>query len=236
MKKSIISTCQNCISKNKGIFCGLGTPETEDLSRHKIINTFKKGQTIFMQGNHPSGIYCIGNGNIKLTQIGNDGKETILKIAQGGDILGHQNIFTEDSCSATATAMKDTEICFIDKKYILKVIENNPNVAMNIIHKLSRDMSSAENKLSSLHQKNVRERLAELILSLKKSHGVMDGGSWKIDLKLTREEMAKMIGTSHETLIRFMTEFKEAGMLEQVGKIIFIKNELELKDTANMKY
>ena len=97
-------------------------------------------------------------------------------------------------------------------------------------------MGNAENKLSSLHQKNVRERLAELLLSLKTTHGVKENDRWKIELKLTREEMATMIGTANETLIRFMTEFKEAGIIEQEGKIIYIKDENELLNWANIHY
>lgn len=236
MKKNAHTSCETCISKAEGIFCEMHLPELEEVSQHKINNTYKKGQTLFVQGNHPFGIYCISRGNIKLTKTGVDGKETIVRIAQGGDILGHRSLFTDDNYSATATAMEDTEVCFIDKKFILKIIENNPTVALNIINKLSRDMGAAEKKLSSLHQKNVRERLAELIISLKASHGVKENGRWKVDLKLTREEMATMIGTANETLIRFMTEFKEAGILEQEGKTIFIKDEEELLNWANINY
>ncbi len=236
MKKAAHSSCENCVSRNEGIFCDLGIPEMQNISHHKVHNTFKKGQTLFVQGNHPFGIYCISKGNIKLTKTGVDGKETIVRIAFGGDILGHRSLFTDDNYSATATAMEDTDVCFIDKKFILKIIENNPTVALSVINKLSRDMGAAENKLTSLHQKNVRERLAELILSLKASHGVKTDGKWKIDLKLTREEMATMIGTANETLIRSMTEFKEAGILEQEGKTIYIKNEEELLNWANLSY
>ena len=78
--------------------------------------------------------------------------------------------------------------------------------------------------------------MAVLILSLKASHGVKENGKWKIDLKLTREEMATMIGTANETLIRFMTEFKEAGIIEQEGKTIIIKDEEELLNWANINY
>ena len=236
MKKNIHSSCEHCVSRSEGIFCDLHLPEMDEISQFKINNTYKKGQTLFVQGNHPFGIYCISNGNIKLTKTGIDGKETIVRIAQGGDILGHRSLFTDDNYSATATAMEDTEVCFIDKKFILKIIEKNPSVALNIINKLSRDMGSAEKKLSSLHQKNVRERLAELLLSLKATHGTLEEGKWKIELKLTREEMATMIGTANETLIRFMTEFKEAGIIEQVGKTIFITNEEELLNWANLNY
>jgi CRP-like cAMP-binding protein len=107
---------------------------------------------------------------------------------------------------------------------------------MHIINKLSRDMGIAENKLTSLHQKNVRERLAELLLSLKTSHGIKEGKRIRIDMKLTREEMATMIGTANETLIRFMTEFKDAGIIEQEGKVIYITDEEELLNWANINF
>lgn len=236
MKKSPHNSCENCESRSESIFCDMEIPELEEISHHKVFNTFKKGQTLFVQGNHPFGIYCISKGNIKVTKTGPDGKETIVRIVQGGDILGHRSLFSDDNYMATATAMEDTEVCFVDKKFILKVIENNPSVALNVINQLSRDMGAAERKLSSLHQKNVRERLAELILTLKATHGIKEGNRWKIELKLTREEMATMIGTANETLIRFMTEFKDAGIIEQEGKILYVKDEEELLNWANLNY
>jgi CRP-like cAMP-binding protein len=236
MKKELPINCEHCPSKETGIFCELKMPELQSISQHKVTNTYKKGQTLFVQGNHPYGLFCISKGNIKLTKVGPDGKESIVRIITGGDILGHRSLFTEDNYGATATAMEDTEVCFIDKKYIIGVINNNPSVAMNIINKLSRDMGIAESKLTSLHQKNVRERLAELLLSLKISHGVKEGKRIRIDMKLTREEMATMIGTANETLIRFMTEFKDAGIIEQEGKVIYIIDEEELLNWANINY
>ena len=236
MKKELPVDCEHCPSKGEGIFCELKMPELQNVSQHKVTNTYKKGQTLFVQGNHPYGLFCISKGNIKLTKVGPDGKESIVRIVTSGDILGHRSLFSEDNYAATATAMEDTEVCFIDKKFIIGVINNNPSVAMNIINKLSRDMGIAESKLTSLHQKNVRERLAELLLSLKLTHGTKEGKRVKIDMKLTREEMATMIGTANETLIRFMTEFKEAGIIEQEGKVIFITDEEELLNWANINY
>ena len=236
MKKDSHSTCESCPARQEGIFCNLDFDDIVDVSHHKITNKYKKGQTLFVQGTHPFGLYCISSGNIKLTKTGVDGKESIVRIVHAGDILGHRSLFTDEDFAKTATAMEDTEVCFIDKKYILSLIQKNPSVALNIINKLSRDMGHAENKLSSLHQKNVRERLAELLLSLKTTHGIKESGRWRIELKLTREEMATMIGTANETLIRFMTEFKDAGIIEQDGKVIYIKDEEELLNWANIHY
>lgn len=229
--------CQNCPSKGQGVFCDLDNPDLDEISQHKVTNTYKKGQTLFVQGNHPFGLYCINSGNIKVTKTGTDGKESIVRIVKGGDVLGHRSLFTSDYYTATATAIEETKVCFIDKKYILRLMQEKPSVSLNIINKLSRDMGAAENKVSSFHQKNVRERLAELLLLLKESHGLkIEGDKYKLDIKLTREEMATMIGTANETLIRFISEFKDEGLIEQEGKVIIICNEERLIDWANVNY
>lgn len=229
--------CESCPSKSKGVFCNLDLPELAEIAQHKVTNRYKKGQTLFVQGTHPYGLYCVSTGNIKLTKIDSTGKESIVRIVGGGDVLGHRSLFTDSHYSATATAMEDTEVCFLDKKFIMKVLEDKPSVSLNIINKLSRDMGAAEEKISSFHQKNVRERLAELFLILKESHGEkLEDGRFRINLKLTREEMATMIGTANETLIRFVSEFKDAGLIEQEGKTLFVVNEPELIEWANLNY
>lgn len=228
--------CENCPSKGQGVFCELEGLALTDVSDHKVVNTYKKGQTLFVQGNPPYGMYCISTGNIKVTQMGEDGKESIVRIASAGDVLGHRSIFTDQFYNATATAVEDCTVCFLDKKYILKLVQESPSVACNIIAKLGRDLGAAEKRISSFYQKNVRERLAELLLLLKETHGVQDGTKTRLDIKLTREEMASIIGTASETLIRFMSELKQEGYIEQAGKTIFITDEEGLLDFANIAY
>lgn len=220
--------CENCQSMVKGIFCDLEREDLQTVSKQKVTNVYKKGQTLFVEGNHPHGIFCISNGNIKLTQQAADGKETLVRIVSKGDVLGHRSLFSENTFKATATAMEDTRVCFIDKTFIMDMIKEQPSVALNVIEKLSRDMGAAEHRISSMHTKNVRERLAELLLLLKESHGIREDGRTRIDLRLTREEMATMIGTAPETLIRFITEFKDEGLIEQEGKIIFVLDNTKL--------
>ncbi|MCO4793387.1 MAG: Crp/Fnr family transcriptional regulator [Bacteriovoracaceae bacterium] len=235
MKKKGTATCENCLSRMSGVFCDLENDDLATISGHKVTNVYKKGQNLFVQGNHPYGLYCVSKGNIKVSKVGADGKESIVRVVKGGDIIGHRSLFTDQNYTATATVMEDSTVCFLDKKFIMKAIQDLPSVAMNIIEKLSRDMGAAENKVSSFHQKNVRERLAELLLLLKESHGeATEDGKVKINIKLTREEMATMIGTANETLIRFISEFKDEGLIEQEGKFIVIKDEDALMEWADV--
>jgi CRP-like cAMP-binding protein len=206
------------------------------VSDRKVMNVYKKGHTIFFQGNPPFGLYCIKSGKIKISKVGNDGKESIIRIAAEGDVLGHRSLFSEENYTATATVMEDATICFIDKKFIYKAIHDEPSVALNLIQKLSREMGSAEAKSASMSQKNVRERLAELFLMLRKSYGVVEEKRIKLDIKLTREEIASMVGTANETVIRFISEFKDEGLIEQEGKTIYILDESRLVEFANLNY
>lgn len=228
--------CDMCESRGKGIFCDLEHLPLTEVSRNKVMNTYKKGQVIFFQGNPPFGLYCVNSGKIKISKMGNDGKEAIVRLASGGDVLGHRSLFSNENYTATATALEDTAICFLDKKFIFKAIQEQPTVAMNIIQKLSKEMGTAETRSASMSQKTVRERLAELLITLGKSYGVVENGRTRLDIKLTREEMASMIGTTNETVIRFMSELKDEGVIEQEGKIIFIKNDEALLDMANLNY
>ena len=228
--------CENCASKSKGIFCELEKVALADVSHNKVMNTYKKGHTIFYQGNPPFGLYCVNSGKIKISKIGNDGKESIIRIAHAGDVLGHRSLFSNENYTATATIIEDATICFIDKKYIYKSIQDQPSIALNLIQKLSREMGAAESMSASMSQKNVRERLAELFLMLKRTYGIEENGRTKLDIKLTREEIASMIGTANETVIRFISEFKEEGLIEQEGKTIFIIDEAKLLEFANLNY
>ncbi len=234
VKSPIPRECEQCSSKAKGIFCNLTSPELQDLSSHKVENTYKKGQNLFIEGNPTYGLYCVSHGNIKISRMGENGKESIVRIATDGDVIGHRSIFSESNYSATATAMEDTHVCFIDKKYIMDMVRDKPSVANRLIEKLSKDLGASERKVASFSSKNVREKLAELLLLLNESHGIDEEGLRKINLKLTREEMASLIGTATETLIRILSEFKEDDVIEQKGKTLFLKNTDELMAIANI--
>jgi CRP-like cAMP-binding protein len=236
LSKTNSKKCQDCPSRMDGIFCELEEASLNDLGSNKITNLYKKGQTLFVEGNPPYGLYCISTGNVKVSKIGPSGKENIVRLAGAGDVLGHRSIFTDQYYSATATALEDTRVCFIDKKYILEKVEKEPTVSKNIMYRLGRDLGISENKIASLAQKSVFERTSELLLLLGASHSEETPEGKMITLKLTREEMASYLGTSSETLIRCISELKSENVLGQAGKSLIILDEEKLVEFANLSY
>lgn len=233
-KYQIPHNCHECDSTHKGIFCDLEKAWKDQLSDHKISNNYKKGQTLFVEGNPAFGVYCINRGHVKITKLDDAGKESIVRLATSGDIIGHRSLFTDEYYGATATALQDTTVCFLDKKIITKMVRECPSVAINLISRLGKDLGASEKKIASFSQKNVRERVAELLLLLKESYGYKENDTWRIDIKLTREEMASLVGTATETLIRFMSEFKDEKLISQQGKILYITDIPRLADFAGL--
>jgi CRP-like cAMP-binding protein len=225
------SDCNHCGSKDKGIFCQMEEKGITALSDNKVMNQYKKGQTIFLQGNPAYGIYCVSNGQIKLTKVGNQGKETIVGLAGNGDVIGEASFFTGRNYQLSATALTDTKVCFIDKRYFLGLLKEDSSIALNLLSKMSKEIEDTEEKIVMGHQKNVLERLATLLIDLSEVHGVkVDQKRTKIDLKLSREEMASLIATAPETLIRTISELRDEGILDQEGKLIIINDHQKLQE------
>ena len=87
-KREVPKHCEECPSKGKGIFCELESAALDEVSEHKVTNVFKKGQTLFIEGNPPYGLYCVSRGNIKLSKMSEDGKDSIVRLAGAGDVAG----------------------------------------------------------------------------------------------------------------------------------------------------
>lgn len=232
--KTWVGDCQSCSARESGVFCQLEALAIKKLSHEKVSNSYKRGQALFFQGNPPFGLYCVHSGKIKITKGAAVGKETIVRIAAKGDILGHRSLFSDSPYTASAVALEDAEVCFISKKTIYDLLEQEPKLSLQILYSVSRDMGNAEDKVASIAQRNIRERFAELLLILKKAYGEPSSNGTRLNIRLTREEMASMIGTASESLIRLVSEFREDGIIEQKGKTIFLINDGKLKEYANL--
>lgn len=195
--------------------------------------SFKKGQIIFSEGGHPLGLFCVNDGKVKLEHSGIDGKEQIVRMAKGGDVLGYRALLSSERYNASAVALDDTEICFIPKDAFFNVLKNNPQLSLEIIKMLSTELRKAEQTITDIAQKPVRERMAEALLFLKETYG-FEADNATIDVVLSREDIANLVGTATETAIRLLSEFKKDGIVESVGKKIKILDNNKLVKTANI--
>lgn len=232
-KTGFYEGCETCGARHKSIFCHLGAADLLAFNEAKSCTVYKKGQLIFNEGGHPLGLFCINSGKIKLAHAGQDGKEQIVRLAKEGDVLGYRAMLSNERYHANAVALDDTNVCFIPRDAFFKVLQTNPGLSLEIIKMLSLELRRAEQTITDLAQKPVRERMAEALLFLKETYGVEADGA-TIDVVLSREDIANLVGTATETAIRLLSEFRGDKIVEFIGKKIKILNNERLVKTANI--
>lgn len=215
-----MGACEHCFIKNDNEFSTLLFEELEYFTRSKTTLNIKKGENIVTEGHVMNGIYCLKNGKCKLSKLNTNGKSQIVKFLRQGNILGQRSVLSEEPSGLTITALEDMQVCFIPKTRIMEAIKDNPVFSLQLIKNISHQLNEANESISMMAQKSVKERLADVLLKLHKIFGTDDEGF--IDVKLTREEMANTIGTATESAIRLLSNFKASGLLELKARRIRI--------------
>lgn len=227
-----IPFCDHCTSSITSIFKNLSESEFEDLNYIKTCNFHKRGEIIYHEGNRPTGVYCISKGIIKLYKTGIEGKEQIIRFAKKGDIIGYRSILSNDLACTTAKVIEDVDLCFIPSESWLSLLQHNNDFSLDIMKFACDELGKSNSFITDIAQKNVRERLAEILLFLKEDFGLDSEGV--LQISLTREEIANITGTATESAIRLLSEFKDDKMIVLNGRKISILDETRLKKTANI--
>lgn len=229
-------SCRLCRSFERGIFSGLSEKALRILEQCKTANHYKRKQIVFYEGNPVVGVYCLQSGQVKLYKTASDGKQKIVKIAHGGDVLGYSALFTETPHLVTAEVMEEADICFLDKAKFLSVLQANPTVSLKLLGQLSHELNRLEGEVVDLAYKSVRVRLAEFLLALKQSCGVYEDDAWRLQITLSREELAQALGTTVETVVRLLSEFRADGLILVDKKSLFIRHPEKLLEFTGSPY
>lgn len=225
--------CAKCDKRGNSIFCCTHGEVMDEISDSKTCSVYRKGQVVFNEGGHPFGVYCINKGKIKVSIMGDEGKEQIVRMAREGDVLGYRSMLANERYNATATALEDCQVCFIPKDVFLRSLKSDTALSLEVMKLLSTQLKEAEIKLTHLAQKPVRERLAETLLFLKETYG-FEPNSETLSVQLSREEIGNLVGTATETAIRLLSELNREGVIELQGKKIKILNIRALVRIANL--
>ncbi|MCB0484318.1 MAG: Crp/Fnr family transcriptional regulator [Flavobacteriales bacterium] len=236
MRKNInieIEPCDRCKGLGTTCFQALGVDKIKEVSDFKSGEFYKKGQTIFYEGNHPQGLFCVKDGKIKIHKTGDDGKEQITRFVSSGEFLGYRALLSDETYSASATAIDDTSVCFIPKHIYMELLETEHKFSLNMLKLLSEDLKDSESKMINLLQKPVREKIAEALLILRRSFGFEDDGK-TLNVVITRREIGEIAGITTETTIRTLSDFKKERLISFNQKKIVVENLPALIRTAGL--
>ena len=221
-----------CLARSNSIFKHLSREELELINLGKTIEQFKRGSVIYRENSRINGCYCIERGIIKVFKTGIDGKEQIIRFAKAGDIIGFRSVLSNELACTSAEVLDDSVTCYIPSETLIHLVKHNGNFSIDLMQLTCKELGEANAYITDIAQKTVRERLAEILIHLKNDFGLDEHKI--LQISLTREELANIVGTATESVIRLLSEFKQDRLIELNGRKIRILDEAGLVRIGNI--
>ena len=222
---------KNLAGINDFIHEAKGIESLKKLSEERDVRIYKKKSDIYKENSFPKGVYFISKGKVKSYQTNELGKELITELHKEGDFFGYLSLLQDEKYTSSAAALEDSEIYMIPKDDFFSLIYKNAEVSKRFIEILSNNLKEKEKQLVKLAYNSVRKRVAEALVKLSDKYKKED--EQKFSMNVSREDLANIVGTATETVIRTLSDFKEDKLIEIAGSTITITNYGKLAAMKN---
>lgn len=219
-------SCASCENTNCIIHRSLRVNKDAEYVNQKNTLRCKKGQQFIMEGAPVNGLFFIFKGVVKVFRTGINGREQIVRFAKEGEIIGHRGFGTEEYYSIGAIALKDTVLCYFSKDVLQEAMLESPSFTYDMMLFYANELNRSENKVKSISQMTVRERVIDTLLYIHRKFGDLRG---YINLPLSRKEYADYAGTTEEQVIRVLSALKKENLITTQGKKVGIVDTQLLK-------
>ena len=195
---------------------------------------YTKRDVIFREGDPTEFFHIVKEGTVKCVKSSPEGKECTLKMLMPGDLFCCDAAAFEGARHpGTAQPMGDVSILRMNKKSYIDMLRRNPDAAIEVIKHLGNRLNEAQEKAKVLALDRADQRLASLLVELATKNGVKDPQGIKLPMRLTRQDMANMVGTTTETAIRIMSRFKRDRLVSGTATRLIIRDLAGLKALAS---
>ncbi len=221
------SHCSECAFRSL-LFERLTIDELLKMDKNKVEVMYSKGEKVITEGEKIKNFVYLKNGLVKLSKRTENGKDHIISVAKPKTFIGFLTVFALDYYQYTITALEESTLCFIDINSLKETIRENGSFALDVLSKISNVSDEIINRRVDICSKNLRGRIAYLLLFFSKKIYNKDA----FDLPLTRKEFAELIDMSTENVIRILSEFRKDGVISISGAKIEILNPESLSMIA----
>lgn len=202
--------------------------QTEIIKSNGKVISFQKKDVIFRQGTITSHVMFLESGLVKLFREGRNERSLIIKIAKPGEFIGLVSMYGNEIYHYSATAVEDAKVFFIDFKIFNSILLENGNYAIYLLKEIAKDNLSIFDRIISQYHKQLPGKIADIILYF--STHIYNSETF--EFPITRNELAELAGTTKESFIRTLAEFKNDKIIEIQGKLIKI-NSIDIIKTLS---
>src|SRR5436305_1407345 len=195
--------------KQVHLFAGLAEDDIRELASVAKRRTFRSGEVIFHRDDPGQVLYVIKEGKVKICLVSPDGQEIALTVFGKGDYFGELSLLDGLGRSADAITLEKVECYTLQRSDFHKAIMNNPKIAIQVLEVLSKRLRNTDQQVEDLIFLDVYGRVAKKLLELAETHGVQVGDGIRIDIRLTQNDLASMVGASRESVKKVLGYFTE---------------------------
>jgi CRP/FNR family transcriptional regulator len=215
-----------CVSKVP-LFNDLEFDKLKKINKLVKHRKYSKDEMIFMEGQPAQNIHIINSGRVKIFTTSSEGKEYIIRLLEEGDFFGELILFKEETVSYSAKAITEVSSCLINKNDLESLIQETPAISQEFLTVLSSRLKNIEDKAHSLALDDSKKKTIKLLNNLASETGTQKKDGILIELPLTREGLANLMGMSQETLSRKLSELEKQDKLKLLsGRKVLIKKDL----------
>ncbi|MCH4895372.1 Crp/Fnr family transcriptional regulator [Marinilabiliaceae bacterium JC040] len=228
--KHYISSKQEVFADFLSHFPSLTENDQRLLFNESLIKFYDKGENLYFEDDKLFGSYYIYSGIIKIYQTGSEGKEQIIRFSNSKELIAFRSVINQELACTSAKAIVESLMLYIPSKLLIKLLKSNSEFAFQMIRIVCSELGESNGYITDIAQKSVKRRLAEILVKLTNSFGL--DNEMVLKLSISREELANIVGTATETVIRIMKEFKNEKIIESRGRKLLILNLDRLKEIS----
>ncbi|MBI3606924.1 MAG: Crp/Fnr family transcriptional regulator [Nitrospirae bacterium] len=188
--------------------------EMRELERTTRMESVKKRSAVFLPGEPSRHVYLLKTGRVKISRVSEEGREVTLALLEPGEIFGELEVLDDSPRDTIAEALDDSAICLIPREQFLALVRLKPELSFRLTKLIGSRLRKIETRVEDLVFRDVPSRLAHLLVQLADEHGRTTARGIHIDIKITHQEIANLIGSTRETVSAALGDLKKAGLID----------------------
>ena len=219
---SAATTVSTTVLKSVPMFGSFPEDQLRALATMVTRRSAPRGSVIMREGDRIDSLYIVISGRLKVMMGEADGKEVILSILGPGEFFGEMGLIDDSPRSASVIAIEPCELLSVTKRAFKKCLAENTEVAMTVLRVVVRRLREADRKIGSLAMLDVYGRVARLLLDMSENVN----GQMIVTKRLTKQDIARMVGASREMVTRVMKDLEMSGYFEVRGSTIVLRDTI----------
>jgi CRP-like cAMP-binding protein len=225
--------CGNCTHFKKSVWQPIAAGSVSVLARSFMRKELDEGDVLFKQGSESSDMFCVSKGLVSLRSYHPNGSSALLRLAYPGDLIGLRAFLKNEDHQTEARALVPSRVCYVARREANRVIGASPSILTRLIERCIDEIDQNRNWIRANAVLSNKERLADLLLSLLRHHGIKEETAVRMRLPLSRQCLADMLGVQPETLSRLMRRLESDGLISVSGRTIVVPSPKMLRNAAH---